>query len=260
MDYGKDWDDAYHRHLNHGVSMTDEYQQEQQEQEQQEQPPRQASPLMTAYLKNKENDPLLVKSLELESHLAYECLVYPNLPFQVNRNQWEELSSNRMIDKVNWPKSKKAIYGKTGNENFAGWYPCVIVDSSSSSSSRHNRRTYNVHLYPQNVGPNMKLGRRFRGVPRERIRFVDAPYHSDQHLSWAFRHPIMIPDDIFPLSWRSDYKEASEWKLGKLDTEDSVENAQEKYEKALREAKCGLYMARSNIPNAGFGTFAGIGK
>jgi hypothetical protein len=42
------------------------------------------------------------------------------------------------------------------------------------------------------------------GVVREAITFLEKPYQSDQFLQEAFRHPIGIPDDIFPDSWR-DY-------------------------------------------------------
>ena len=40
-------------------------------------------------------------------------------------------------------------------------------------------------------------------VPREAFRFLDKPYTSSIHLPKAFRHAIMIPDDIFPEIWRN---------------------------------------------------------
>lgn len=40
-------------------------------------------------------------------------------------------------------------------------------------------------------------------VPREAFHFVDRPYHSDMFLPDAFRHAIMIPDDIFPEAWKN---------------------------------------------------------
>lgn len=39
-------------------------------------------------------------------------------------------------------------------------------------------------------------------MPREAITFLDYPYLSDIHLKGAFRHEIMIPDDIFPSAWK----------------------------------------------------------
>jgi len=38
-------------------------------------------------------------------------------------------------------------------------------------------------------------------VPRYAFHFVDRPYSRDIHQSWAFRHPIGIPDDIMPKKW-----------------------------------------------------------
>jgi hypothetical protein len=38
-------------------------------------------------------------------------------------------------------------------------------------------------------------------VPRHVIEFMYRPYTSDQHLKHAFRHPLAIPDDVFPSKW-----------------------------------------------------------
>ena len=42
-----------------------------------------------------------------------------------------------------------------------------------------------------------------RSVPHSNIRYVDKPYTSALHRRTSFRHPIMLPDRIFPLSWRN---------------------------------------------------------
>ena len=47
-------------------------------------------------------------------------------------------------------------------------------------------------------------------VPRDAFVFVDSPYKSDMHLPNAFRHEIMIPDEIFPEKWKNAGKESSE--------------------------------------------------
>lgn len=41
------------------------------------------------------------------------------------------------------------------------------------------------------------------GIPRFAIEFIDREYHSDQHLINSFRHPIHIPDSIFPEIWKN---------------------------------------------------------
>jgi hypothetical protein len=41
-----------------------------------------------------------------------------------------------------------------------------------------------------------------RNVPHANIKYVDKPYTSSMH-KYAFRHPIIIPDEMFPTSWRN---------------------------------------------------------
>lgn len=45
--------------------------------------------------------------------------------------------------------------------------------------------------------------KRLTDVPRQALKFVDKPYTTDLHLGNAFRHEIMIPDEIFPDKWRN---------------------------------------------------------
>jgi hypothetical protein len=40
------------------------------------------------------------------------------------------------------------------------------------------------------------------GVPRHAIRWVERVYEQDVHLPNVFRHPIMMPDDMVPPTWR----------------------------------------------------------
>ena len=47
-------------------------------------------------------------------------------------------------------------------------------------------------------------------IVREAIKIVDAPYSSDLQMKEAFRHPISIPDEIFPDAW-SGYKTVGLW-------------------------------------------------
>lgn len=239
LSYGKEWEETYQRHLNRGVSEV----------------PGAAPPLpeLSAELYNDFAKESLVLSQHVPSHLRSQCLIHPELPILKDRNQWEDFFSNSMAELQNWPIEQRRLYQ---HDNFSGWYPCELV------SMHPDGKTFDAHVFPQGLFQT-EVARRFRGIPRERIRFVNAPYHSDQHLKWAFRHYISIPDAIFPLRWRDDYKPSSHWQLGVVDDR-TAHNAytrkglQEEYESAVRQAKCGVYMAESNIPNAGFGTFAAV--
>lgn len=48
-------------------------------------------------------------------------------------------------------------------------------------------------------GKNFTIG----DVPREAISFHFKNYKSELHIGNAFRHEIMIPDEMFPLTWRN---------------------------------------------------------
>jgi hypothetical protein len=66
---------------------------------------------------------------------------------------------------------------------------------------------YEVVLWPDENNIASEDGKRLTyvdyDVPHNAIRFVDKPFQSDQHIATAFRHPIVFPDDLTPLSWRN---------------------------------------------------------
>ncbi len=64
--------------------------------------------------------------------------------------------------------------------------------------------TYTVEVMKM-ISKRSKSGKKFTisGVPREAISFYFKNYESELHIDNAFRHEIMIPDEIFPLAWRN---------------------------------------------------------
>lgn len=223
LNYGQEWEDALQNHLAHGVSKAADVE------------------LVSAKQLNQENATLEVSTSEAMKNHSYLCSIYPNVKIgEVNAN-WEEFSSNRAVDKASWPTDLKALYQ---HNDFAGLYPCRVVEADNI------QKLYSIEMFIKPLSRNF-VGRRYHNVPRNRIRFSDNLYRSDQHLSWAFRHYIPIPDSIFPLRWRDDYKPASYWSLGKDARVQGTQNIAEGYELAARNAKCGVYIAPSNIPNAG---------
>lgn len=74
----------------------------------------------------------------------------------------------------------------------ASWHDCEVLRYEEVDGIL---RYTAVVLLPE--GKNDKLPR----APREAFRFVDSPYTSDMFLPNAFRHPMMIPDDLFPEYW-----------------------------------------------------------
>ena len=50
-----------------------------------------------------------------------------------------------------------------------------------------------------------------QSYPRDSIHFFHEKHGSDQHLTSAFRHHIEIPDEMFPLQWRSNRSSVENW-------------------------------------------------
>lgn len=63
---------------------------------------------------------------------------------------------------------------------------------------------YTAVLIEKHANGTDKPGNKLERVPIEAFTFVHKPYASDMHLPNAFRHPIMIPDEIFPEKWKND--------------------------------------------------------
>lgn len=80
-------------------------------------------------------------------------------------------------------------------EEFTGnkMYMCDIIDRESSKDFLYN---YTV------IAINEEVDTQVMDVPHFAITFIDLPYTSDLHQANAFRHPIGIPDVIFPQAWR----------------------------------------------------------
>jgi hypothetical protein len=77
--------------------------------------------------------------------------------------------------------------------------PCKIV-----SSSLHLRVFDVVSFHPLQSVQEQKNVRQLHlhsRIPPDEVDFINKPFSGDMHLPGAFRHPIQIPDDIFPLHW-----------------------------------------------------------
>lgn len=230
LDYSQEWEGALKQHLERGYSTINSHQ------------------YKPAHAMNSEKQPIVLSSEIDAKNLTYFCQAYPSIVGSADPRAWEEFPSNRDIDQDNWPTTFFHWYR---DKEYASLYPCKVVNVDRA------RNMYDVELLRKPV-LNGRVLRRYRNVPGNRIRYADGMYQSDMHLSTAFRHYIPLPDSIFPLRWRADYFQASHWKLGTLSNTKQSQTLEEEYERTLREVKCGMYLAPSNIPNAGFGTYTAV--
>lgn len=239
IDYGEEWETAWEEHI------------------QQWEKPDNADTYVPASVLNSNESPILLSDDPSQVNHWYLCrielfaredIIGENVPE-------EDFKANPSMDVQFWEERVRLLYG---NNNHITWRPCDVTAVDPKNNLFH------TIVYTKSPYENQEFGiiRRFKNVPRSAIRFADLPYHSDQHLATAFRHYISVPDGLFPLKWRDDYVSADSVRLGatnegtNLYSEENREALRE-YEKGLQEAKCGVYVAPSNIPNAGMGTYVG---
>jgi len=104
--------------------------------------------------------------------------------------EWEEVEdgqprkNRKGKDIASWiaPKEYKDYTG-------ANMFDCRVLERSEQLENG---------LWNYTISGDMQI----ENVPHAAIMFVDSPHAGDIHHEGAFRHPIGIPDEIFPQSWR----------------------------------------------------------
>uniref|UniRef100_A0A7S4JNF3 SET domain-containing protein n=1 Tax=Odontella aurita TaxID=265563 RepID=A0A7S4JNF3_9STRA len=237
LDYGEEWERAWAKH--ESVWAT----------------PKSAAYIPSNVLNSDSSEPILLSNDTKLHHHAYLCRLEPFAREDAIPNIPEEdFRANPQILPHTWNNATQAFYR---DNDYLWWWPCDVVDINADGSA------FSVRVYKKSPGLKRDVIRRLRNVPRQAIKFVDKQYHSDQHLPNSFRHYIPIPDKIFPLHWKKDYTSSTDVRLGTKNTgadisERNEDNERKKYESDLRKATCGVYVARSNIKNAGKGVYAGV--
>jgi hypothetical protein len=92
---------------------------------------------------------------------------------------------------------------------------CHILDRQIGKAD-NEEYTVSLHFFDENVDelmneknagydPSVPLEELYidTKVPRRAIRWIEKPYMDDEHLKNAFRHPIVLPDELVPDSWKN---------------------------------------------------------
>jgi len=92
------------------------------------------------------------------------------------------------------------------------WWPCKVYRRHRSGN---NEFTYTVRLFPRPIHDKPEWAvnntpRFLRYLHSSSIRYMHKLWSSDMHLPNAFRHPIGIPDEIFPDQWKEEGVEAEQ--------------------------------------------------
>jgi hypothetical protein len=74
---------------------------------------------------------------------------------------------------------------------------CDVLDREIRKEGEKEEYFYTVKIHQLEAEDIV-----IKDVPHSHVRYVDKPYQSSAMHRGAFRHPIQIPDDIFPLAWR----------------------------------------------------------
>lgn len=187
MDYGPEWEDAWLRHVESWVPPTDvedyAYPAEMDE----------TAPLRTVY--EQKTDPY-------PSNLVTTCSTpdWSSRRYQAGRNiTWYDPEGHPWWQTMAYCHILERLPGPTGDPV----YTVQLVWKSDRLDFDYEadaKRSADV-LHGSGGG-----GREDRyidhQVPRRAIRFVERPYADDEHLPNAFRHPIALPDELTPASWR----------------------------------------------------------
>jgi hypothetical protein len=227
LDYGASWETAYAEHVKNWSPIEDVF--------------------VPSFTKNEEEWEIIA-----DPSSTYECLLEPIPNEQRPEILHEDYLSYGYHNFATWTDDMQLFFGR--NPNVA-WFPCEIIGVDDLGS-------YQANVYSKSLEVK-HLIRTFRSIPREAIRFVDKSYQSNQHILPSFRHFIPMANIIFPSRWRKDYRAALDFQLGVVDEgvdASKSENAHilQEHERKLREAKCGLYFAPSNIPAAGFSSYTAV--
>jgi len=87
---------------------------------------------------------------------------------------------------------------------FREWHRPRVLDRYQDAN---NKTVYMVEIFHEIEDEGRKMTwvkydkQVLFAVPRDAFQFLDAPYTRDHHLYTSFRHPMMIPDDMFPEVW-----------------------------------------------------------
>jgi hypothetical protein len=168
MDYGRDWEAAWNKHVKEWKPASD----------------------AIDYAYPGESD----ETVPLLTMEEQKTNPYPkNIGFMCNTPDFDREESNT----VTWSEP-------TWSWGLEGYVKCHILERTEGD---HGDFVYTVSLNFDDTHVfdlTAKKRDRYRDVkvPRRAIRFVDKPYTSDEYLEHAFRHPIELPDNLFPAQWK----------------------------------------------------------
>ena len=97
----------------------------------------------------------------------------------------------------NW----RAIKGKVTMKNENEYLVRRILQRTKVEGD-HESFVYTLEVIKPLTNKNEKIYT-VKNVPRSALSFYYKPYRSDAFVENAFRHELMVPDEIFPKAWKN---------------------------------------------------------
>lgn len=134
--------------------------------------------------------------------------------------------------------------------------PCVIIEryKPEEKSKDNDEWLYTAKLVDHHVDNvsipwhchiYYKFDYFYNDIPRRGITFVEKPHASDSWLPLAFRHPIGVPDAMYPSQWRKYKKIRRRPRATPEDTSQFKRKAVEDKTEVLNEIRAKTYSARN---------------
>lgn len=175
LDYGDAWQAAWDQHVRSFEEHKEEY----------------SGDYQSARDWTKDNRDTMLRTEEEQidnpypSHFALKCIIEYDLDHRALLSLWNRENSPSIPCRIK--KRRKTLSGK---------YQYTVMYKEIGTSSHQISRQFIEDI------EDMKWTES-EWLPQAALRFTDRPYSTDLWLPRAFRHPIGLPDDLFPEAWRN---------------------------------------------------------
>ena len=180
MDYGTEWEQAWNQHVKTWV------------------PPEDADQYVHSSQWNRNNDKLRTLE-ELKDN-----------PYPINLH-------TICLPSYHYVPQLDNYYYVIPDRDYVDRVVCHVMErfEFNSSTDQHEQQQQQEDLYtvdmilPGKQQDDPPVAKRVLSVPRSAVWITDKIMSQDWHLPNTFRHPIMIPDDIFPDAWKNRLTQAT---------------------------------------------------
>jgi hypothetical protein len=182
LDYGKEWEEAWTWHVQRWEQHEDEIKTRDRQYQSASQYNLQYANDIIRTVKEQENNPY-------PDNLETRC--HPQTLWYFDATTQSHQSPKLIETKVGWAAAELGD-------------ACQVLERHNTTAIPSNAGGHGV-VYTVEVLDEVEGGPSFlaRNVTRDFIIFGDVPYSTDIHLPWAFRHAMIIPDEMVPENWKN---------------------------------------------------------